>query len=239
MQASKIVPQDSYRAGPATASPEAPIGLRQRKKLETFRALQSAARRLVGERGLDNVTVEEIAASANVSPRTFSNYFDSKEAAIIAREPGNVERLAAALAARPDDETPLQALRAVCITTLASQARDLQELTALVCTNPSLIGWQLNEFKPFESAIVEWAAARTGTDPATDPYPALLAEAAYTTMRLTVTRWRSESGDEGFVQLADEIFRLIAGGLAAPSPRTPAAVIGTATHALISAGPPG
>jgi AcrR family transcriptional regulator len=57
-------------------------GLREQKRIATKRALQVALLRLSLERGFDNVTVEEVAQAAQVSPRTFFNYFTSKEEAV-------------------------------------------------------------------------------------------------------------------------------------------------------------
>lgn len=69
------------------------ISLRDRKRLETWASLHAAAARLTLEYGPERVTVEEIARQANVSPRTFFNYFSTKEDAILGlQEPAIDER---------------------------------------------------------------------------------------------------------------------------------------------------
>ena len=60
-----------------------PTGLRERKKLECRRSLVRAARELAAARGVGGFTIDDVVAVANVSPRTFFNYFPSKETAII------------------------------------------------------------------------------------------------------------------------------------------------------------
>lgn len=57
------------------------------KKLKTRRSIEDHATRMVLDRGMNNVTVEEIAEAAGISPRTFFNYFSTKEEAIIGATP--------------------------------------------------------------------------------------------------------------------------------------------------------
>ena len=64
-----------------------PSGLRERKRLATRQAIQRAVLRLALERGLEHVTIEDVSREADISPRTFFNYFVSKEAAIAGDAP--------------------------------------------------------------------------------------------------------------------------------------------------------
>src|SRR5215216_1014766 len=106
--------------------PTAALGRRARKKLETYRALATAARELALARGLDGVTVEDIADAADVSVRTFFNYFSSKEEALVGVEPSVLEELGAQLQDRPGDETPLEALKTVLATGIGDVAETMR-----------------------------------------------------------------------------------------------------------------
>lgn len=64
-------------------SPAAPPGLRERKKRETARAIEVAAVELAAEQSLAETTIEAISARADVTSRTFFNYYASKEDAVL------------------------------------------------------------------------------------------------------------------------------------------------------------
>jgi AcrR family transcriptional regulator len=100
--------------GPAP-QPATRLGLRERKKLATRREIGFAAIRLAVQHGLENVTVEDIAAAANVSPRTFSNYFASKLEAISAVGLDRAALIGATLCERPADEPLWDAITAAVL----------------------------------------------------------------------------------------------------------------------------
>ncbi|GAA1255881.1 hypothetical protein GCM10009677_02360 [Sphaerisporangium rubeum] len=86
-----------------------PSGLRERKKLRTRRRLCEAALRLFHVKGYDETTVAEIAAEADVSPRTFFSYFASKEDVVFHDTRDRAERALTVIASRGPGE-PLAAL---------------------------------------------------------------------------------------------------------------------------------
>src|ERR1700743_244892 len=111
MTAVSTTPPAGVPAPPASTVP--PASRRERKKLATRRLLRRAALELVAERGLANVTVEDIAEAAEVSPRTFFNYFPSKEAVLFSGDPDRAAELRARIAGYDRSRTALDALRAV------------------------------------------------------------------------------------------------------------------------------
>jgi AcrR family transcriptional regulator len=149
------------------------MGLRERKKLETARAVRQAAIDLFLARGFDDVSVAEIADAANVSKMTVFNYFPAKEDLLFAPLEEHTEELAAVVRDRPAGETPLAALRRHHLDRLA--ARDpsvglndtplVVGLQRIVMTTPSLMPRLRAFLVSGETALAE--ALIKETDPLT------------------------------------------------------------------------
>jgi AcrR family transcriptional regulator len=88
-----------------------PEGLRERKKQRTREQIAEAAMGLFAERGYHATTIADIAAAADVAPRTFFAYFPSKEAVVFHNVDRDLDALAGALRERLPGETAFDALR--------------------------------------------------------------------------------------------------------------------------------
>ena len=195
-------------------------GLRERKKLATRVALHEAALRLVAERGLDHVSVDDIAERADVSPRTFFNYFSSKDDAVLGLDPDSSARQVAAFLARPAAETPVQALRAVAHAQAEEMATDtdLWPLRLKVIdTTPALLARLAAVFGEGERVLADAIASRTGTRAGADAYPTLLAGVAGVAMRTGLHRWLVSDFAAALPDLVDEAWDLLTAGLPAPN----------------------
>jgi AcrR family transcriptional regulator len=85
-------------------------GLRERKKQRTRATITRVALELFARNGFAATTVNEIAEAAEVSPRTVSTYFPTKEGIVFAEYRASIERLAACLERREPGETVIDAL---------------------------------------------------------------------------------------------------------------------------------
>ncbi|WIY82162.1 TetR/AcrR family transcriptional regulator [Propionimicrobium sp. PCR01-08-3] len=124
---------------PNEAGDESTCGLREQKKRQTRRDLHHAALVLVQKEGLDAATVDRIAAAAGVSPRTFFNYFPTKEAAILGLPPNVGERMKAQLEARPADEDPWESITLIARGLFSRQLDDYQLRQEIINRYPQLV----------------------------------------------------------------------------------------------------
>jgi AcrR family transcriptional regulator len=146
------------------------LGLRERKKQRTRATLIDAAIELCERQGFEQTTVEQIAAIADVSPRTFSRYFATKEAVCLALVDDAVDVAAVELARLPEDMNHLEALYRASVTMYRNtKTASIGELTAprLMCTlriimsSPTLRQATM-EFRPHAVNVV--LARRMGVD---------------------------------------------------------------------------
>jgi AcrR family transcriptional regulator len=182
-------------------------GRRERKKLATRQALSAAALRLALEHGPQNVRVDDIAEAAGVSPRTYNNYFSSREQAImvaLAAERG--ARVAAALRKRPTAEPLEHAVVGALVEQYCDDGEPDRDTLALITSAPALQAEFLDTIAAIERPLAEAIAARTGTHRHGELGPAVLAAAVSAAARVAAERWLQPEPDTKFsVMLYDAL----------------------------------
>jgi AcrR family transcriptional regulator len=157
-------------------------------KLATREAISEAALRLALEYGPENVRVDDIAAAAGVSPRTYNNYFAGREQAICAAmAAGRALRTGAALRARPADEPLDEAI----VHAMAGEhdTEPDRRVAAMITATPALRGEYLKTYEALEQVLARSIAARTGRDAHKDLGPKILAAAAAGAARIATQQW--------------------------------------------------
>jgi AcrR family transcriptional regulator len=189
--------------------PDEEVGLRERKKEATRRALSDAALRLFAEVGFDETTVDDIAAAVHVAPRTFHRYFPRKEDVLFADAARRVELLRRALAMRPTDEPMLASVRAgigVVFDELVGQRDKEIQRSAVLRNNPVVRAAHLRYLDEWSAVLAEHVAARERMQPS-DAWPSLVARSAVAAASVARTQWIEHGGD--LASLVDETFDML------------------------------
>ena len=198
-------------------------GLRERKKLATRQALSSAALQLAVERGLENVTIEDITAEANVALRTFRNYFASKYEAICAIGADRAVRIGASLLERPASEPLWEALTNAVLQhyegTDVPFDRETMAAIGLVTQAPAMRGEYLKVNFAMQNALAVAIAERTGTDLESDMFPQILAGAVTTASQVAIRRWYRADPPMPLRPLIELALRQLATACSAPASR--------------------
>lgn len=201
------------------------LTLRERKRLAAREALSAAAIRLAMERGLENVRVEDIAAEVGVSPRTFNNYFSSKEQAICAITVRRNLRIAELLLERPADEPIWTAVTNAVVehhAGLGTPARDFIARFRLMFGNEALRGEFLRANAEVEQQISLAVARRTGTDAEHDLGPQLMAGAISCAIRVAMQNWLNQDRKTTMGECVRAAITELADGIPSLSAKTPA-----------------
>jgi AcrR family transcriptional regulator len=191
---------------------------RERRRVARRAAIRGIAIRLALDEGLGAATVDAISAAADISPRTFFNYFPSKDD-VFSIEPRQwtTEEIVAELRARPAGEAPVESMRAV-VTVMADAAgfahfaEESELLQELYRRHPELFGkMRVDKAGITIAALITEIAARTGRDPATDLYPGMLVNAAFAALQTAENAARIS--ERALPELLDDAFDLLIRGL--------------------------
>jgi AcrR family transcriptional regulator len=200
-------------------------GLRERKRLATARAIEIAAIDLVSQRGLDKVTVDEISRIADISPRTFFNYFTSKESALVGETPELPSADAVASYVNAPSGTIFDGLGLLLAAAVEARSNDTELMLkrrSLLKEYPQLFAMRMAAMREYEDRLREIVALRlVADDPVLADDPELLASrsrlitnVAFGAMKHAWVSWADREGgiplSERLKDSFDELGRILA-----------------------------
>ncbi|MDP9246917.1 MAG: TetR family transcriptional regulator [Candidatus Dormibacteraeota bacterium] len=174
-----------------------PVGISERKRRAVRAELSEVALQLLTDRDFESVTVDEIAAAAGVSRRTFFRYFASKEDVVFAFLDQGARRLFEEIVARPPEEAPVTAVHHALRQHMAAY-QSSTALVRLVRETPCLRAREHVNREQLRLGIVEALARRLGVNAEQDTRPHVLASIALAPLDAAFVTWFSgaRSGED-------------------------------------------
>ena len=207
-----------------------PTGLRERKKQRTREAIIDAALRLFAERGFERTTVADIAAAADIAPRTFFGYFAAKEDVVFHDFDRAYAGLQERLTHREPGETAIDAMRGWIAALLAeADFEDPREILTreLIRSTPALREHDRALMSRFEVALGDAVASDLGPDQG-PLRPRMVAAAAGAALSMLEAFYDDKvdllSTDADPMAMVDEALTFLRGGIEALRERPPAPV---------------
>lgn len=183
--------------------------MRERKKTRTREALATAMLRLSSAHGFENVTIDQVAAEADVSCRTFFRYFPTKEAAMFPEYASRLEQFRTSLRIAPPAEPALATLERAFLSMakVYMEERDaIVEQQRVVEGSPTLIAFERTLDRDWESSVA--ALLQSDEHERRDATHArVLAGAMMGAVRATLRAWFEGAGRSDLVALGRATFR--------------------------------
>jgi AcrR family transcriptional regulator len=181
-----------------------PTGLQERKRRAVRTELSDVALTLLTDRDFESVTIDEMAAAAGVSRRTFFRYFASKEDVVFAFLDQWAMRLWEDIVARPPEEDPVTAVQHSFRQLVAAYEGRNLALVRLVRQTPSLRAQEHIHREHLRLGVVEALGRRLGVAPQQDLRPHVLATIAFAPLDAAMVTWFGARFDEDIRSLLDE-----------------------------------
>lgn len=191
------------------------LPLRERKRIKTQIQLAETALDLFHQHGYDNVTVDDIAAAVEISPRTFFRYYPNKEDVLFPNEADTIALLRAALLARPADEPVLVAVKNGLLD-LADDFEHRKEplivRNQIIANSPRLRSRALEQQARLEQVLTKTIAERMNTKPASLA-PRVIAATSIAGLRAAIDTWLESTSDQPLTELAAKVLEHLDTGL--------------------------
>ena len=193
------------------------LGLRDRKRLETRARLETAAVELVLRDGIENATIDAISEHADVSPRTFFNYFDCKEDAILGlRDVEVTDEVVRAHIIAAGDADLVESIVAMLFTTIGQPISDPATRATrleLVLRHPQLLGRQFAQMtrmaEQLTTAVRAILAHHDGASDTDSPAAELMLAICGSGVRVAVMELAAAHGDADPSQLQKRAVELV------------------------------
>ncbi len=181
-------------------------GRRERKRRETKQRIVEAGLTLFREKGIEATTLDEIAASADISRRSFFSYFPAKEDVVLAWQDGAEDALREAVIAAAPGREPLAAVQEA-LKSLAPlfATHNFLELDRLMQSTETL---KAKKERHFEHQTESLFATLTTLwpDPSQRKSLEVTAMVSIGCLKIGAHSWMAEGGRRGILDCLDEAF---------------------------------
>lgn len=184
--------------------------------------LEKAAMELFCEQGYARTTVEEIAARAGLTERTFFRYFADKREVLFSGSKALEKTIVDRIASAPPQTGPLEVV-AAALEAAGAELEELRDVSyvraryALVAAHPEIQERELIKLAALAVAATSALQARGVAEPAAS----LAAEAGIVAFKIGFERWiaaRRPRDLGGHIRAAFDALRAVAGAEAKPAP---------------------
>ena len=182
-------------------------GLREQKRIQTLQRISEVGLKLFVAKGYEATTLDEIAAAAGISRRTFFYYFDSKEDILVAYVDGYADALKALVIENASSGAPLNIVRDALVKLVAPHREAQMLATArIVRQSQTLRARNQGKLLLFERAVFEGLCELWPKKDSRDRWR-LVAMMSMGTFRLAVDAWIEQDGKRPLVKYFQEMFR--------------------------------
>ncbi len=182
------------------------VGLRERKHRETLRRITDAGMGLFIEQGYEATTIDQIAAAAGISRRTFFTYFKSKDDILLSKQSGMGDMIVAALGDAPKDKQPLEAIRDAVVAVCAPiPVDDMLAIDRVMRSSEAVQARKQASYIQHERTLFS-ALRERWPEPERETGLRLIAMLAIGAMRLSFDALSRENGKRPIAELLHETF---------------------------------